>query len=91
MRHLARGIDIFENSFSDIFLENWTSHVRCIIGKDKKVLSNPTSIFSNGIIYPLPVDDQERDQHNTRHWDCRDAANAFSFRGTECSILRGDT
>jgi hypothetical protein len=55
MYRFARSIDLFENNISDIFLENWASHVRRVVGPDKKVLRIPPSPFLNGIIYRLPV------------------------------------
>jgi hypothetical protein len=55
MHHFARSIEIFENNISDIFIENWASQVRRVVGTDKKVLPIPPSIFPNGIIYRLPV------------------------------------
>jgi hypothetical protein len=63
----ARRLDIFENNISDIFLENWASRIRRVVGTDKKVLPIPPSIFLNGIISRLPVNHQERHQHITCH------------------------
>jgi hypothetical protein len=67
MHHLARGIERFENNFSDIFLENCTSHVIRVVETDKKALLIPPSGSPYGIIYRLPADGQERYQHVTRH------------------------
>jgi hypothetical protein len=67
MHRFARRIEIVENNIFDIFLENWVNHVRRVVGTDKKVLPIPPSIFPNGIIYRLPVNHSERDQHITRH------------------------